>query len=58
MSNTKVKVNLELKYLKSANKTDSELICLECEREFLAYVPPKAVEIKCPHCGAYDTEPV
>jgi DNA-directed RNA polymerase subunit RPC12/RpoP len=34
-----------------------KMLCNECGKTFLAYIGLKTVEVKCPHCGGYDTEP-
>jgi Zn finger protein HypA/HybF involved in hydrogenase expression len=51
------KTTLTLKYLTPANKTKTKLLCLECEKPFLKYIGPKTIEVECPHCGSFDTEP-
>jgi len=31
--------------------------CNECDKQFRRKIGPRTVEIKCPKCGSYDTEP-
>jgi Zn finger protein HypA/HybF involved in hydrogenase expression len=50
-------VNLTPKYLKPANKTKTRLWCNECEHSFLKHLAPNTLEVECPTCGSFDTEP-
>lgn len=38
--------------------TPTEMKCQECGKKFKKKIGPNTVEVKCPKCGGYDTEPV
>jgi Zn finger protein HypA/HybF involved in hydrogenase expression len=63
MSNTKRTpktsiVSLALKHLKPINQTKTKFQCNECERTFQKTLTNKTIQVECPHCGGYDTEPI
>jgi Zn finger protein HypA/HybF involved in hydrogenase expression len=35
----------------------TEMYCNECGKKFKKKITSKTVEVKCPKCGGYDTEP-
>jgi Zn finger protein HypA/HybF involved in hydrogenase expression len=43
------------KYLIEA--TPTKMKCMECGKDFKKKIGKKTVEVKCPKCGSYDTEP-
>jgi len=47
------------KYLGEAKKDDkTQMQCIECGKRFKKKIGSKSLEVKCPKCGSYDTEPV
>ena len=39
------------------NTTPTAMECMECTRKFKKILTPTTYEVKCPHCGGYDTMP-
>lgn len=48
--------NLIDKYIGEISSTEME--CMECGKKFKKKLGKNTVEVKCPKCGGYDTEPV
>jgi DNA-directed RNA polymerase subunit RPC12/RpoP len=45
--------------LSEAKATDKvNMECIECGKKFKKKIGPRTMEVKCPKCGSYDTEPV
>jgi Zn finger protein HypA/HybF involved in hydrogenase expression len=51
------KTDLKLKYLKLQTRTKTRLWCNECERGFQKVLGAHTIEVECPNCGSFDTEP-
>jgi hypothetical protein len=47
----------EIKKRKLKEATSTQMECMECGKRFKKKIGPKTVEVKCPKCGGYDTEP-
>ena len=45
------------KYLNEKSES-TEMECIECGKKFKKKLGKKTLEVKCPKCGSYDTEPV
>jgi len=43
---------------KKSKKESTLMICRECGKEFKKVIGVRTVEVKCPKCGGYDTEPI
>ena len=41
---------------KASDKVNME--CIECGKKFKKKIGPRTMEVKCPKCGSYDTEPI
>jgi predicted Zn-ribbon and HTH transcriptional regulator len=54
-------MNLINKYLGEGSRAratmKSPMICIECGHKFKRVIGPKTIEVKCPKCKGYDTEP-
>lgn len=47
------------KYIGEAKKSQSsQLQCMECGHKFKKKIGRGTVEVKCPKCKGYDTEPI
>ena len=49
------RVKMRLKDFMLEEKT--KIKCMECGKEFKKKIGAKTMEVKCPKCGSYDTEP-
>ena len=40
-----------------AKSMSTPMVCIECGKKFKKVIGPKTIEVRCPKCKGYDTEP-